>query len=360
MWGIFYIHYQVYNIAMDNIYIDYAVEKTLQLLEVDSPTGYTDNVASSLMEEFSSLGFEVRKTNKGGVIVDLGGEEDGDGLCLMAHMDTIGAIVSEIKADGRLRMDKLGGLHPVGVEGENVRIHTRDGKTYEGTIQIPDPSVHVNDDFDGSKRDWRTLECVLDEDVRSEEDVRKLSIEVGDPVCLFTGAHVTPSGYIKSRFLDDKLSVGILLSLSKYISDNHSQLKRHTYIHITAYEEVGHGASASVPEGVTEGLSIDMGCVGKGVKCTEREVSICAKDARGPYNYAMVGKLIESAKKEGAAYAVDTYPHYSSDVEAALSGGADIRHGLIGPGVFASHCNERSHRDGVKNTLLLLKGYLEI
>ena len=345
---------------MDNRYTDFAVEKALSLLAVDSPTGYTDEVKDVVKREFEALGFCVRVTNKGGVVVDLGGEDDNDGLCIMAHMDTVGAIVSEIKANGRLRMDKLGGLHPNGVEGENVRIHTRDGKIYEGTIQIPNPSVHVNDDFDGTKRDWKTLECVIDEDVSSYEDVRKLGIEVGDPVCLFTGAHVTESGYIKSRFLDDKLSVGILLALAKYISDNSILLKRHTYIHITVYEEVGHGASSSVPEGVTEGLSIDMGCVGEGIRCTEKEVSICAKDAHGPYNYQMVGKLIEAARKEGASYAVDTYPHYSSDVEAALSGGADIRHGLIGPGVFASHCNERSHRDGVKNTLLVLKGYLGI
>ncbi len=350
-----------YNGSMiDNRYVDFAVEKTLSLLSVDSPTGYTEAVAGLVRREFESLGFPCRMTNKGGIIADLGGNDDSNGLVIMAHMDTIGAIVSEIKPSGRLRMDMLGGLHPVGIEGENVRIHTRDGKIYEGTIQIPNPSVHVNDDFNNSPRTWRVLECFIDEDVKSRDDVRALGIEVGDPVCLFTGAHVTESGYIKSRFLDDKLSVGIILALAKYISDNGIELSRHTYVHITAYEEVGHGASSSVPEGVTEGLSVDMGCVGEGCSCTEREVSICAKDAKGPYNYHMVGALIDAAKREGASYCVDTYPHYSSDVEAALSGGADIRHGLIGPGVFASHCNERSHIDGVKNTLLVLKGFLGI
>ncbi len=345
---------------MEEKYIEYAIEKTLALLSIDSPTGYTEDVKNYLSGEFESLGYKTRTTNKGGLIVDMGGERDDDGLCIMAHMDTIGAIVSEIKPSGRLRMDKLGGLHPSSVEGENVRIHTRDGRVYEGTIQIPNPSVHVNDDYDGYKRDWRTLECFIDENTKSEEETRALGIEVGDPVCLFTGAHVTKSGYIKSRFLDDKLSLGILLGLAKYISDKNITLSRHTYMHITVYEEVGHGASASLPEGVTEGLSVDMGCVGEGIKCTEREVSICCKDARGPYNYKMVGKLILAAKKEGASYCIDAYPHYSSDVEASLSGGADIRHALIGPGVFASHCNERSHKDAVKNTLLLLKGYLEI
>lgn len=345
---------------MDERYTDYAVEKALSLLAIDSPTGYTEAVAAEVRKEFENLGFGTELTNKGGVLVDLGGVDDGNGLVIMAHMDTIGAMVCEIKANGRLRLDKLGGLHPVGVEGENVRIRTRDGRVYEGTIQIPNPSVHVNDSFDSSERTWRSLECIIDEDVKNREDVRALGIEVGDPCCLFTGAHVTDSGYIKSRFLDDKLSVGIILALAKYITDNGITLPRHTWVHITAYEEVGHGAAASVPSGVTEGLSIDMGCVGEGCSCTEHEVSICAKDAKGPYNYHMVGALIEAAKKEGAAYAVDTYPHYSSDVEAALGGGWDIRHGLIGPGVFASHCNERSHRDGVRNTLLVLKGFLNI
>ena len=171
---------------------------------------------------------------------------------------------------------------------------------------------------------------------------------------------MTASGYIKSRFLDDKLSVGILLGLGKYLKDTGAELSRPVYAHITVYEEVGHGASASIPEGVTEALSVDMGCVGEGLRCTERQVSICAKDSGGPYAYDMVGRLISAAKKEGADYAVDIYPHYGSDVEASLKGGFDIRHGLIGPGVYASHGYERSHLDGVCSTLKLLKGFLDI
>ena len=131
-------------------------------------------------------------------------------------------------------------------------------------------------------------------------------------------------------------------------------------MHSTVYEEVGHGGSGSVPEGVTEAISVDMGCVGEGLQCTEREVSICAKDSRGPYSYELVGRLIEAAKKEGAAYAVDVYPFYGSDVEATLAAGADVRHGLIGAGVYASHGYERSHKDGVHNTLLVLKGLLGV
>ena len=154
--------------------------------------------------------------------------------------------------------------------------------------------------------------------------------------------------------------MGILLGLGKYLADNKITPARRVYGHITVYEEVGHGGSASVPAGVTEAISVDMGCVGNGLQCTEKQVSICAKDSGGPYSYDVTTKLIHAAKATGADYAVDVYPFYGSDVEATLRSGVDIRHGLIGAGVYASHGYERSHIDGVYNTLLVLKGYLGV
>ena len=183
-------------------------------------------------------------------------------------------------------------------------------------------------------------------------------IRTGDIVCFDPRTVVTKSGYIKSRFLDDKLSVGILQAFAQYLKDENLTPKRRVYVHVTVYEEVGHGGSASVPDGVTEAISVDMGCVGEDVQCTERQVSICAKDSGGPYSYDVVRKLIAAAKREGADYAVDVYPHYGSDVEATLRAGYDIRHGLIGAGVYASHGYERSHRDGALNTLKVIEGYL--
>ena len=186
----------------------------------------------------------------------------------------------------------------------------------------------------------------------------ELGIEVGDVVAFDPRSRVTESGYIKSRFLDDKLSVAILLGFAKFLRDTGRTPERKVYAHVTVYEEVGHGGSASLPQGVTEAISVDMGCVGDGLGCTERTVSICAKDSGGPYCYEVVGGLIEAAKRAGADYAVDVYPHYGSDVEATLRAGHDIRHGLIGPGVYASHGYERSHIDGVLNTLRLLESFI--
>ena len=345
---------------MNYEYAKYATEKAKELLSIDSPTGFTDRAADWVQNAFTDLGFEARRTVKGGVLVDFGGEKGQDGLILMAHTDTLGGMVAEVKANGRLRIVPLGGLSPQNIETENVRVYTRDGRVIEGTCQLINASTHVNGKFGSEPRSFDTLEIVLDEPVTTAEEARGYGIETGDPVCFEPRTRVTASGYIKSRFLDDKLSVGILLGLGKYLKDTGAELSRPVYAHITVYEEVGHGASASIPEGVTEALSVDMGCVGEGLRCTERQVSICAKDSGGPYSYDMVGKLIAAAKKEGADYAVDIYPHYGSDVEASLKGGFDIRHGLIGPGVYASHGYERSHLDGVCSTLKLLKGFLDI
>ena len=264
-----------------------------------------------------------------------------------------------MKGNGRLRLTSLGGMNANNAETENVRVYTRGGKVLEGTFQLCNASVHVNGDYNSAKRSFDCMEVVLDEDVSSAADTRKLGIEVGDIVCFDPRTRRTQSGYLKSRFLDDKLSVGILLGFARYIADNHITLKRRTYLHVTVYEEVGHGGSGSLPHGVTEAISVDMGCVGSGLSCTERQVSICAKDSGGPYSYQVVGKLIEAAKKTEADYAVDVYPYYGSDVEATLRAGFDIRHGLIGPGVYASHGYERSHIDGVMNTLKVLCGYLD-
>ena len=344
----------------DTKYRDYAVEKTMELLAIDSPVGYTSEAAQWVKKEFEALGFSARITGKGGVLADLGGKNDEDGLLLQAHTDTLGGMVAQIKSNGRIRITSLGGMNANNGEAENVRIYTRDGRVYEGTLQLVDASIHVNSDYSDKKRDFDSTEIVLDEDVRSAQDVRDLGIENGDIVAFDPRSRITPSGYIKSRFLDDKLSVGIILGLAAYMKDTKAVPQRHVYAHITVYEEVGHGGSSSVPPGVTESVCVDMGCVGEGLECTERMVSICAKDSRGPYSYSVVGSLIEAAKKEGADYAVDVYPHYGSDVEATLCAGSDIRHGLIGAGVYASHGYERSHIDGVYNSLKVLKGYLNI
>lgn len=350
-----------------NDIIDFILQQTKNVLAIDSPTGFTSRAADYVMEEYRKLGYAPVRTNKGGILVCVSegngaapcGPEEGP-ILLEAHIDTLGAMVSEVRANGRLSVTPLGGMNPNNGEAENCRIYTREGKVYDGTFQLKNASVHVNGEYSTTARSYDTMEVVLDEEVSDREGVLSLGILPGDIVCFDPRTVVTPSGYIKSRFLDDKLSVGILLGYAAYLKEKKETTARKIYQHITVFEEVGHGGSASVPSDVTEVLSVDMGCVGDGLGCKETQVSICAKDSRGPYHYDMVSGLIAAARRAGADFAVDVYPYYGSDVEAALSAGHDLRHGLIGAGVYASHGYERSHVKGAENTLKLLEAYLGV
>lgn len=337
-------------------YIDYIVEQAKNLLGIDSPTGYTKIAVSYILAELMMMGVDVKTTGKGGVLACLN-EGGNDPLMMTAHCDTLGCMVHQIKDNGRLKMTPVGATRCENTETENCRIVTKSGRIYEGTSQLVNASAHVNEEY-GVKRSWDNVEVVIDQPVASKEDVKKLGIANGDFICFDPRTVVTASGYIKSRFLDDKLSAAILLGFAKYVTEENVQLKRKIYLHFTVFEEVGHGA-ASYPDDVTEIWSVDMGCVGEGLECTERDVSICAKDSGGPYSYDVVSRMVEVAQNHGLSYAVDIYPSYRSDVGAALSAGFDGRFGLIGPGVYASHGYERSHVDGVKNTFDLIRYYLE-
>lgn len=335
-------------------YHEYIVEQTEKVIGIDSPTGYHYNVQKYLVDTIQAMGFEVRTLRKGGVIANLGGE--GNPLMMLAHVDTLGAFVHYIKGNGRLAISN-GTLNPNNIETENVRVITRSGAVYEGTIQLENASVHVNPDVN-AERKFTNLEVVLDEDVTSKEDVEKLGICAGDFLAVEPRFQVTEKGYIKSRFLDDKASSGVLLGIAKYVSEHPGCLKRNVQLFFTIFEEIGHGASAGIPEEIEDLLAVDMGCVGDHLACTEKQVSICAKDSSGAYHFEMTNELIEVAKEHGIDYAVDIYPSYGSDAGAALRSGKDVRYALIGQGVYASHGYERTHKDGMKQTFELALNYV--
>ncbi|HQF33491.1 MAG TPA: M42 family metallopeptidase [Petrotogaceae bacterium] len=337
--------------------IDRAVANIVELCKIPSPSGFTNDIRRYLTEKFESMGFKIQKTNKGSVLVCLGGEQEP--LLLAAHVDTLGAMVRSIKSNGRLRITKIGGYPENLIETENCIVHTRDGKKFEGTFQIEHPSVHVYSDAASMKRDDTTMEVVLDEKVFSKDDTVDLGISAGDFISLDSRTRVTSQGFIKSRHLDDKASAGILMELAEMVRSGQLVLNRKTYLLFTMYEEVGHGGASGIPQDVKEMISVDMGAVGDDLGTDEYKVSICAKDSGGPYDYDVTSDLVRTAKENNLNYSVDIYPRYGSDVEAALSAGYDIKHGLIGPGVYASHGYERTHLEGIENTLLLIVNYIK-
>jgi len=331
--------------------------KTVEkIMAIDSPTGYCEKAIDYVSKEVKKLGFKTSKTNKGNLIIEVGKGKQALGIC--AHLDTLGLMVRSIKADGTLAITKLGGPILPTLDGEYCKIYTRDNKVYTGTILSNSPAVHVFDDANKLERNEQNMSVRIDEVVKSKKDVEKLGISNGDIIAYDPKTTITESGFVKSRFLDDKLSVAILLEVLKNIANGNIKLKRKIYVLLSTYEEVGHGMSW-LPSDINELLAVDMGCVGLDLACSEYDVSICAKDSSGPYDYEIVSTLIKLAKKNKLSYAVDIYPHYGSDVSAALSGGNNIKGALIGSGVAASHGMERTHSQGIENTYKLLKAYLE-
>ena len=332
---------------------DYIGEQLKALTSIPSPTGFTRAVTDYVMKTLEEMGFAPERSTKGNVLVCLGGEDEP--LVLASHVDTLGAMVRSIKDNGRLRPTTLGGHQWSTADGENCTVHTRDGRVYTGVVLNTEPSSHVADEKVETLE--KNMEILLDENVDTKDDVTSLGIQTGDIIAMDPRTVITKSGYIKSRFLDDKLSASVLLGLARAVAAGEVKLTRKVSLLFTVYEEVGHGG-AFVPADTCEMISVDMGCVGDDLGCTERMVSICAKDSGGPYNYELVSALADMAKRLSLDYAIDVYPHYGSDVEATLRAGYDIRHGLIGPGVYASHNYERSHMDGVRNTYELLRAYV--
>ncbi|TDF99598.1 M42 family metallopeptidase [Paenibacillus piri] len=336
----------------------YVLELLERLLRTPSPSGYCGKIMQLVANETAKLGYTVGFTKKGCGLIQVPGKRTDRVLGLSAHVDTLGAMVRSIKPNGTLRFTSVGGYMMGSVENEYCQVHTRGGRSYDGTILTNKPSVHVYTDARDLKREEAVMEIRLDERVQSAEDVKKLGIEVGDFISFDPRAEFKANGYIKSRHLDDKAAVAALFGLLELISREAVTPACTLQLLISTYEEVGHGASY-LPSEIDELIAVDMGAMGDDLSCTEFDVSICAKDSSGPYDYEMTSRLIELAKRERLAYAVDIYPQYGSDATAALRGGSNIRAALVGPGVHASHSMERTHSEAVWNTIALLAAYVQ-
>jgi putative aminopeptidase FrvX len=330
-----------------------------QLLRTPSPTGDSAAAMELVAGWLRQLGLQPEFTRKGALVVTLPGRATDCPRAITAHVDTLGAIVKEIKSSGRLVFDRIGGYPYFSVNGEYCIVHTADGRVHTGTAVLVKSSVHVHREPVKDK-EWKAdeMEIRLDAPVTSAADVRELGIDVGDPIAWDPRTTVTETGYVKSRHLDDKAGVAVMLGALQALGQGGLQPTQRTTFHFSNYEEVGHGASAGIPADVCELISIDMGALGEGQQGNEHAVSICAKDSGGPYDLGIRRRLVALAQDHSIPYKVDIYPFYGSDAEAALRAGGDYRIGLLGPGVDASHSYERTHQDALRASTELLLAYL--
>jgi len=328
----------------------------LEILQIDSPSGFTAKVTDKLKTYLDDMGIVSYYTRRGNLVATVQGASNKT-VGISAHVDTLGLVVRGFNSDGTLSFSKIGGVILPTLDGEYCKIYTRWGDVYTGTILSKSPAGHVFGDAHDLSRDTQNMEVKLDEEIDSADGARQLGILPGDYICYDPKSEITEKGFIKSRFLDDKLSVAIILAALKYFKDNRITPANDISVIFSTHEEVGHGLS-HMPDGICEFVAVDMGCIGDDLSCTEYDVSICAKDSGGPYDYELTTRLIKLAKAAGIQFAVDVYPSYSSDLTAAWRAGHDVKGALIGPGVAASHGMERSHMKAAVNAWELLMRYL--
>ena len=339
-------------------------EKTLLsfltgLLNTPSPTGRTEQAIYYVEQAFAAIpGVSVKRTRKGGLLVTFSGEHKEAPRALTAHTDTLGAMVKEIKGDGRLALSQLGGYAWNTIEGEGCTVFAYSGEQVRGSILLTTPSAHVHGTQVGeAKRSAETMEVRLDARVINSADTRALGIEVGDFIAFDPRVEVV-NGFVRSRHLDDKAGVACILAAVRAMSLAGLKPLQTTYILISNYEEVGHGAAAGIPTEVQELVAVDMAAVGGGQTSDEFHSTLCVKDSGGPYHYDLCQRLRSLAEAAGIPYKVDIYPYYGSDGEAFWRAGGDVAVALIGPGVDASHNYERTHTDALLATTQWVMAYL--
>jgi len=345
--------------SLPNIDSQALLDFLTQLLNTPSPTGFTEQ-AISLCEDFLSEWPELTlsRTNKGALVAQVSGTSDAPWRALTAHVDTLGAMVKGIKSNGRLKLTKLGGFAWNTVEGEGVTVFTREGKSIRGSILLTKASTHVHGgDVSKTERNDDTMEVRLDAKTNNAKETQALGINVGDFVAFDPRVEIN-HGFIRSRHLDDKACVACLLFALKSIKDVGLDLPATTILHISNYEEVGHGASAGIPSQVAELISVDMAAVGEGQSSDEFNTTLCVKDSGGPYHYGLSQRMRTLAEQHGISYKVDIYPYYGSDGEAFWRAGGDVAVALIGPGVDASHSYERTHLDALLATTQWCMAYM--
>jgi putative aminopeptidase FrvX len=345
--------------SLPSIDQEYLIDFLVRLLNIHSPTGFAEPAIAFVEKELSQFSqLQLIRTRKGALVAKWEVASDAPPVALTAHVDTLGAVVKEIKSNGRLKLSRIGGVEWPTVETEGVWIFTSHGEKIRGSILVETASGHIyGQDMKNTPRDDDHMEVRLDARTLSKEETRALGINIGDCAAFDPRVEVT-NGFVRSRFLDDKACVANIISAIKAIVDAGQSPTRTVYFHISNYEEVGHGASAGIPADVAELLTVDMAVVGKGQESDEFHATLCIKDGGGVYHHGLNNKLRALAGQHGIPYKTDVYKYYASDGEAFWRAGGDVAVALIGPGIDASHNYERTHTEGLVATTNWIMAYL--
>jgi putative aminopeptidase FrvX len=338
---------------------EYLVDFLVKLLNTPSPTGFTENAIALVEKELSQFkSLQLARTRKGALVAKWVGKDDTAPVALTAHVDTLGAMVKDIKPNGRLQLSRIGGLVLNGVETEGCWVHTSKGEKIRGSYMLNMSAAHVYAaKVNETRREEEAMEVRLDARTLNPQETRALGIEVGDFISFDPRVELT-NGFIRSRHLDDKACVAAIVAALKALTEAGLSPAHSVYFHVSNYEEVGHGAAAGIPAEVQELVTVDMAAIGAGQTSDEYHATLCVKDSGGPYHHGLSNKLRRIAEANGIDYKVDIYPFYGSDGEAFWHAGGDVAVALIGPGVDASHNYERTHLEALTATANWVMAYL--
>ncbi|HUH97833.1 MAG TPA: M42 family metallopeptidase [Anaerolineales bacterium] len=345
--------------ALPSIDRDYLLKFLVDLLNIPSPTGRTDEAIAFVEKELAACRqLKLSRTRKGALVATWEGRQNDSPRALTAHVDTLGAMVKQIKSNGRLKITRLGGLLLNAVETEGCWVLTPTGGRMRGSLLIDAASSHVYGAKAGdTERDEDHMEIRLDAVTSSEQETRELGIRIGDFVVFDPRVEVT-NGFVRSRFLDDKACVAAIVAAIKSLSESGQRPAQSVTFLFSNYEEVGHGAAAGIPPAVHELVTVDMAAVGEGQESDEFHATLCLKDSGGPYHHGLSNKLRLIADQNRIPFKTDIYPYYGSDGEAYWRAGGDVAVALIGPGVDASHNYERTHTEALLATSNWIMAYL--
>lgn len=323
--------------------VEYLKKTLLELLAIPSPVGLTDEVVHYTCARLDELGVPYELTRRGAIRATLKGETDRPACAVVAHLDTLGAIVRDLKPNGRLEMLPLGEWSSRFAEGARVTLFT-DDSSFRGTILPLMASGHAfNKGVDDQPSNWEQVELRLDEEVYNEQGLEALGVNVGDFIAIDSQPELAENGYIAARHLDDKAGVAALLAGIKAIVEGDLTLPVYFHPMFTVTEEVGFGASAILDDRISEMVSIDIAIPAEGQNSREHGVTIAICDSSGPFDFHLTRELLKLCRSHDIQNQRDVFPYYFSDSAAALRAGYDIRHALIGFGADSSHGYERTH-----------------
>jgi peptidase M42 family hydrolase len=337
---------------------DYLQETLLQLLAIPSPVGLTDAAARYTAGRLEALDIPYEMTRRGAIRATLRGRESQPARAVVAHLDTLGAMVRSLKDNGRLAIQPIGHWSARFAEGARLTIFTDTGHLRGTCLPLKTSGHAFGDEIDTQPVGWEHVEVRVDAPVRNAAELEAAGVHVGDWIAFDPQTEIDANGYINSRYLDDKAAVAALLAACKAVRDHALPLPVDVHPLLTLTEEVGSGASAALHGEIAEMVSLDISIAAPGQNTSEHAATICMQDMSGPFDYHLTHKLIGLAREHGIAHRRDVFKFYRSDSAAAVEAGNDIRTALIGFGGDASHAQERTHRDALEALSRLVVAYM--